>query len=141
MGCNLFYSIRFNMKSLRNVAVAALLSFGSVQAATDDVKWSYLSNGADWVLLKGTTECDKTNQSPIDLRTQDHYNPFKMANGNEFKKEYTNFVAKEIGNFGNTIKVVFPKGKDGDDDDVPENWFESDFAQKALGSDEKFTAA
>lgn len=129
------------MKSLRNVAVAALLSFGSVQAATDDVKWSYLSNGADWVLLKGTTECDKTNQSPIDLRTQDHYNPFKMANGNEFKKEYTNFVAKEIGNFGNTIKVVFPKGKDGDDGDVPENWFESDFAQKALGSDEKFTAA
>jgi len=75
------------------------------------------------------------------LRIMDHYNPYKMANGNEFSKEYTNFKAATIGNFGNTIKIEFPKGAGENDDSVPENYFESEFAQEAYGSDEKFTAA
>ena len=73
------------MTYFKSLAVAALLSLGTVKSATDAVAWSYLSNGADWVLISDFV-CDKNNQSPIDLRTEDHFEPFKKWNGNDFKK-------------------------------------------------------
>jgi hypothetical protein len=42
------------------------------------------------------------------LRTEDHFEPFKRWNGNDFKKEYTNIMGADVGNFGNTIKLTFP---------------------------------
>ena len=40
------------MKSLVRTAVAALLAVSHVNAATDDYEYGYVSNGADWPLIK-----------------------------------------------------------------------------------------
>ena len=69
----------------KSFAVAALLSAMSledVQAAGGKNPYSYLLNGADWPFDK-TSECWMTNQSPIDLRTDMHSNPFPKEDGLE----------------------------------------------------------
>lgn len=69
----------------KSFAVAALLSamsFEDVQAAGGNLPYSYLLNGADWPFDK-TGYCWMTNQSPIDLRTDMHSNPFPKENGFE----------------------------------------------------------
>ena len=40
------------MYGIKYATVAALFSIGTVDAAGADLPWSYLSNGADWVLVK-----------------------------------------------------------------------------------------
>ena len=128
------------MTYIKSLAVAALLSISTVLGATDD-PYSYLSNGADWVLKKdGGWVCHKNNQSPIDLKNEDAFDQFKKWNGNEFKKMYSNIKGATIGNFGNTIKLVFkPYDKDGDDNAI--NEFQSKYAEEQLGSTESFYAA
>jgi hypothetical protein len=39
------------MKSFVKSAVIALLAVSNVNAATDEYKWGYVSNGADWPLI------------------------------------------------------------------------------------------
>lgn len=128
------------MPYIKSLAVAALLSISTVLGATNDA-YSYLSNGADWVLKKdGGWVCDKNNQSPIDLKNEDAYTQFKKWNGNDFKKMYSNIKGATIGNFGNTIKLVFkPYDKDADENAV--NEFKSTYASEQLGSTESFYAA
>jgi hypothetical protein len=57
-------------------ALALLLSKDQqVQGAGGKKPYDYLFNGADWPLDKDG-DCWKTNQSPIDLRTDMHSDPF-----------------------------------------------------------------
>lgn len=75
-----------------SVAIAVLLcsSTESVRAASG--KYDYLFNGADWPLSKESgSECHLSNQSPIDLRTDMHSEPFPKADGSEFKPTWADF--------------------------------------------------
>ena len=119
------------MKSFKSLAVAALLSLTSVKAATDAVKWSYVANGADWPLIKAKDfECHKGNQSPIDLRTDMHSQPFQVDNGKEFAGTYKNFEGAKVTNLGKTIQVDFPKA------DQDTNYFISGYSKDILGGHE-----
>lgn len=108
------------MTYIKSLVIAALLSIDTVFGATD-AKYSYLANGADWVLKTDDWVCHKNNQSPIDLKNENAFEQFNKWNGNEFKKMYSNIKGAKIKNFGNTIKLVFkPYDKDGDDNAINE---------------------
>jgi hypothetical protein len=63
---------------LFKTAVVSLLSISKVDAATDAYKYGYISNGADWPLIKAKgTECASKCQSPIDLRTEMNSHPYQ----------------------------------------------------------------
>lgn len=129
-----------SFKQIISLSVAALLysmssDANTVQAATKAYEWSYISNGADWPLIKADgTECHLTNQSPIDLRTREHSTRFQESKGTEFQPTYANFEAAAVKNLGKVIQVNLPK------DAQPDNYFESGYSKDILGGDEKFTA-
>ena len=92
------------MRKLINGAIGALLTVSSVNAAGGDISYGYISNGADWPLIKAEKyQCDSTNQSPIDLRTEMNKAPFQQGNGREFIANYKNIENAEVKNLGMTI--------------------------------------
>ena len=107
------------MKSFKSLAATAL--FSAVDAASDTIKYAYLSNGDDWKYISDS-QCGESNQSPIDLRTMDHSNPFPVYDGSEFKGRYRNFVATDVVNKGKVIQANLPASE------ADENCFRSEWA-------------
>lgn len=50
-----------------------------------------------------STECMKSNQSPIDLRTDMHSEPFPKENGNELWTKYTDLEGVTVSNKGMVV--------------------------------------
>lgn len=120
------------MKRIANLAISALLlSVDTASAAAG--KYSYIANGADWPLMDGT-ECMKTNQSPIDLRTNGNSVSFSTASATEAKFTYKNFEKAKVTNLGKTIQIDIPK------DDQANNYFTSDHVPEIRKGGDKFTA-
>ena len=95
------------MKRIATYALTALVfSIDSVSAAAG--KYSYIANGADWPYMKDT-ECAKTNQSPIDLRTKANTHPFNTSSAKEASFTYKNFKGANVTNLGKTIQIDIPK--------------------------------
>lgn len=82
------------MKICKTISLAVsvlLLSADEASAADYSKKYDYLFNGADWA-FDGDSECGKTNQSPIDLRTDLHSEPFQKGDGSEFNGTYNDLT-------------------------------------------------
>lgn len=121
------------MRKLATKAIlAALLSLDSARAAAGE--YSYIANGADWPLMSDT-ECMKTNQSPIDLRTSANSAPFTTATATEASFSYANFGTATATNLGKTIQIDIPK------DDQENNFFTTQHVPDVRKGADKFTAA
>lgn len=130
------------MNFYRKMVLAALLAVSSLEEANGagyEKKWNYLLNGADWALDDKGTQCAQTNQSPIDLRTDLHSNPFPKRDGSEFKGTYINLKGATVKNLGKVVQVNMPVAdKDGLS---PDNYFQSKYMSEELGGKETFSAA
>lgn len=125
------------MKLATKICIAALMS--TVDAGSSDMPYDYLLNGADWPYYKEKWYCHLTNQSPIDLRTDMHSDPFPKENGRDFTYSYKNVKGATIYNKGLVVQMDFPDANA--DGKSPNNYFESTYASEKLGSDQKFSAA
>ena len=129
------------MNFYKKVSIALVLLLASdqqVQGAGYSKKWDYIFNGADWP-LDPDSECSATNQSPIDLRTDMHSEPFPKDNGNEFVGTYVNLVKATSLNMGKVVQVNMP---DANSDGVsPNNYFTSQHSVDVLGGVKKYSAA
>merc|ERR1719375_1963757 len=120
------------MKRIATYALTALVfSIDSASAAAG--KYSYIANGADWPHMKDT-ECAKTNQSPIDLRTGGNTHPFNTASAKEASFAYKNFKGANVTNKGKTIQIDIPK------DDYTNNYFMTEHVPEVRKGSDKFTA-
>ena len=91
-------------------AVAVLLALQKVEAASDKVDYAYVTNGADWPLIKADGfQCDQTNQSPIDLRTDANSAPYQKGNDREFIPNYEDLTKAKVTNKGMVIQADFSK--------------------------------
>lgn len=118
-----------------SIAIAMLLLKDSHMVNAASGKYDYLFNGADWPLDKSDgVECHLSNQSPIDLRTDMHSEPFPKADGNEFKGTWSNFDKATVKNLGKVIQVDFPKT-------APKMFFESQHSVDVIGGNLKYNAA
>ena len=92
-----------NIYKKLSFAMTMLLSADyRVQGAAYNKDYDYIFNGADWPLDKDS-ECGSTNQSPIDLRTDMHSEPFPKSDGSEFKGVYANLVKATSLNMGKVV--------------------------------------
>ena len=68
---------------MKSLALLTLLSSTLKEVQTEFTNWDYKNNGLDWPTLASVAgiknQCGKSNpfQSPIDLRTMDHSNPWQ----------------------------------------------------------------
>lgn len=106
---------------LSKISLVTLSALGAANAAGAAEPYAYLFNGADWPNYAGS-ECMKTNQSPIDLRTDIHSEPFKKGDGTDFTPTYSNIKSADVKNLGKVVQVNLPT------DAKPENYFESTYA-------------
>ena len=74
------------MTNLRNVAFAVSALMSSASAAGGS--YNYITNGADWP--SDSPDCGLTNQSPIDLKTEEGAYPTYYFTDDKFNKIYTN---------------------------------------------------
>ena len=127
------------MKLAMKISIAALMTT-SVSAAGGNTPYAYLLNGADWPYLKtGEWYCDKTNQAPIDLRTDMHSNPFPKEDGNDLTMSYTDWKGATCNNKGMVVQVDVPNAGSGGTS--PDNYFESTYSADSLKGPKKFSAA
>lgn len=93
----------FSISKKLSFALAMLLMTAEeAQAGPYKKKYDYIFNGADWPYDKDS-ECWKTNQSPIDLRTDVHSEPFPKGDGTEWSGSYINLVKATVLNMGKVI--------------------------------------
>lgn len=104
------------------ILMLAAFCLQSSQGAGYKKAYSYLQNGADWQLDK-ESDCWKSNQSPIDLRTDIHSEPFEKQE-DEMKGTYSNLTKATVVNKGLTIQVDIPQENKAD------NFFESKYSQE-----------
>ena len=91
------------MNFLRKIGLIQILYRGIY--CDTSASYDYNLNGADWG--KHFPDCGNGgNQSPIDLRTYIHSNPFpNVSMHDEIQKTYSNIKNKQVIWTGNTIKV------------------------------------
>jgi len=91
------------MVNIRNIAFAVSALIGSSQAG--DGSYNYITNGADWP--SNSPDCGLTNQSPIDLKTEEGAYPTHSYVDDDFNKIYTNQVQ---GSDATGIKIEWKSG-------------------------------
>lgn len=120
------------MKKIVSLAISSLLFSMDTTRAASGV-YSYIANGADWPLME-KTECMKSNQSPIDLRTNGNSVPFSSESAHESSFMYENFGKAKVTNLGKTIQIDIPK------DDQAKNYFTTEHVPDIRKGGDKFTA-